>query len=243
MAIKQRSLSICLVLVLFLGAFSSPVAASELSDAEKTHSELRDAYQRYIETLNGFTAKEAEAQDCISKLADSTNAADVTRRNECQQSLSKIQDERSTLVASEQNSKSKILELEQLIQRLREAAATSGTNSGGSASSSQSGITPLIPEVVEKKPEATQAGGSEAKPVSGEQAQPSVAAPTPLQSPTAVAQPSAAATPSVAPGSKASAAAKPVVKKRTITCVKGKVTRKVTAVKPVCPKGFKIRKK
>jgi hypothetical protein len=30
-----------------------------------------------------------------------------------------------------------------------------------------------------------------------------------------------------------------VVKKRTITCVKGKVTKKVTGVKPACPSGFK----
>jgi hypothetical protein len=29
------------------------------------------------------------------------------------------------------------------------------------------------------------------------------------------------------------------VKKKTITCVKGKLTKKVTAVKPVCPKGYK----
>ena len=28
-------------------------------------------------------------------------------------------------------------------------------------------------------------------------------------------------------------------KKTTITCVKGKLTKKVTAVKPVCPKGYK----
>jgi hypothetical protein len=33
---------------------------------------------------------------------------------------------------------------------------------------------------------------------------------------------------------------KPVVaKKTTITCVKGKTTKKVTAVKPTCPTGFK----
>ena len=33
---------------------------------------------------------------------------------------------------------------------------------------------------------------------------------------------------------------KPVAaKKMTITCVKGKVVKKVTAVKPVCPKGYK----
>jgi hypothetical protein len=28
-------------------------------------------------------------------------------------------------------------------------------------------------------------------------------------------------------------------KKTTITCVKGKLTKKVTAIKPVCPKGYK----
>jgi hypothetical protein len=35
------------------------------------------------------------------------------------------------------------------------------------------------------------------------------------------------------------AAPKPVVKKTTITCVKGKTTKKVTAVNPKCPAGFK----
>ena len=41
---------------------------------------------------------------------------------------------------------------------------------------------------------------------------------------------------------KAAAAAKAkaaAAKKKTITCVKGKLTKKVTAVKPVCPKGYK----
>jgi hypothetical protein len=34
-------------------------------------------------------------------------------------------------------------------------------------------------------------------------------------------------------------ATKPVPKKKTITCVKGKLVKKVTAVKPVCPSGYK----
>jgi len=37
----------------------------------------------------------------------------------------------------------------------------------------------------------------------------------------------------------AEAKAAAAVKKTTITCVKGKLTKKVTAVKPVCPKGYK----
>jgi hypothetical protein len=39
---------------------------------------------------------------------------------------------------------------------------------------------------------------------------------------------------------KQEAASKPTaVKKTTITCIKGKLTKKVTAVKPICPKGYK----
>jgi hypothetical protein len=34
------------------------------------------------------------------------------------------------------------------------------------------------------------------------------------------------------------ASTKPAAKKITITCVKGKTTQKVTAIKPVCPKGY-----
>jgi len=30
--------------------------------------------------------------------------------------------------------------------------------------------------------------------------------------------------------------------KRTITCLLGKTTKKITALKPVCPKGFKLKK-
>jgi membrane protein involved in colicin uptake len=32
------------------------------------------------------------------------------------------------------------------------------------------------------------------------------------------------------------------LKKTTITCVKGKLTKKVTAVKPKCPSGYKLKK-
>ena len=45
---------------------------------------------------------------------------------------------------------------------------------------------------------------------------------------------------SAAPSKKSTtkASAKPAAKKITITCVKGKTTQKVTAIKPVCPKGY-----
>lgn len=58
---------------------------------------------------------------------------------------------------------------------------------------------------------------------------------TPSATPTVTATPSASATPTATP----TASAAPVAKKVTITCVKGKSVKKVTAVKPVCPKGYK----
>jgi hypothetical protein len=41
---------------------------------------------------------------------------------------------------------------------------------------------------------------------------------------------------------KQAADAKATLKKKTITCVKGKLTKKVTSVKPKCPSGFKIKR-
>ncbi len=62
-----------------------------------------------------------------------------------------------------------------------------------------------------------------------------VATPTPTPAATQTPPPTQIAAPTVT--------VKPALsKKTTITCVKGKVTKKVTAVSPKCPSGYKIRK-
>jgi len=61
-------------------------------------------------------------------------------------------------------------------------------------------------------------------------------APTPTPTPTPTPSPTPTATPVTDPAPSAKPA---VAKKVTITCVKGKTVKKVTAVKPVCPGGFK----
>jgi hypothetical protein len=50
-------------------------------------------------------------------------------------------------------------------------------------------------------------------------------------------QDTVAPTPTPTPSAKPAAA-----KKTTITCVKGKTTKKVTAVTPKCPSGYKVKK-
>jgi hypothetical protein len=50
----------------------------------------------------------------------------------------------------------------------------------------------------------------------------------------------AAPTPTASPSATPSTVAKPVAaKKSSINCVKGKTTKKVTAVNPKCPTGYK----
>ena len=58
--------------------------------------------------------------------------------------------------------------------------------------------------------------------------------PTPTPVPVVTETPTPTPTPTATPTPKAA-----VAKKITITCVKGKIVRKVTAIKPVCPTGFK----
>ena len=48
-----------------------------------------------------------------------------------------------------------------------------------------------------------------------------------------------AITPTPTPTPTPTASANPVIKKVTITCIKGKTSKKVTAVKPKCPTGYK----
>ena len=65
--------------------------------------------------------------------------------------------------------------------------------------------------------------------------------PTPTPTPTPIASATPTPTPiaSATPTPKPVVSAKAIIKKSTITCVKGKVTKKVTAVKPLCPAGYK----
>ena len=66
------------------------------------------------------------------------------------------------------------------------------------------------------------------------------AAPTPTPTPTPSETATPAPTPTPVPTVTATPTSNPTVaKKATITCVKGKLVKKVSAVKPLCPKGYK----
>ena len=66
------------------------------------------------------------------------------------------------------------------------------------------------------------------------------AAPTPTPTPTPSETATPAPTPTPVPTVTATPTPKPkVAKKATITCVKGKLVKKVSAEKPLCPAGYK----
>ena len=73
----------------------------------------------------------------------------------------------------------------------------------------------------------------------------SVATPTPIPTPTPVATatptptPTETPVPTPTPSATVVATVKPAAKKTTIRCVKGKTSKKVTAVNPKCPAGYK----
>lgn len=72
-----------------------------------------------------------------------------------------------------------------------------------------------------------------------QQQEPVAVEPSPVktnQTPVVVAEPAP-----TKPDPTPSVIAKPAIKKTTITCVKGKVVKKVTAVKPTCPTGYRKR--
>jgi hypothetical protein len=67
--------------------------------------------------------------------------------------------------------------------------------------------------------------------------------PTPIPSPSPSTQPTPIPSPSQSTKPAVVTSKKPTLpKKTTIICTKGKLTKKVTAVKPKCPAGFKVKK-
>ena len=110
-------------------------------------------------------------------------------------------------------------------------SSASGAASGGSASASP------LPSTT---PTSAPGGDVQSPSVPAQPVVPgvtsSVAPTAPAPRPTA---PATAAKPTAPATKKPAVAVKKKV--RTITCVKGKKIRKATAVKPLCPKGFKLR--
>lgn len=243
------------VLTSFITAFSlvlsgSVGSASDLSDAEKKYAELKFQYDRDLESANILLPSSiAESQKCVDSFSGSSNPDDVSARDKCQIALSRFQSERQNLTSRLQDSKNELATLESLIQSLKTPVSSGSSSSSNSSASStgnsaaSSSATPL------QSPAQTSSPSTES---TTEKATSVEAAPNPVASVNPNSSQSNSDSQNVKPLSTAIGtlnssksplhSAVTTSKKRTIICVKGKTIRKITAVKPVCPKGFKLRR-
>ncbi len=237
MAANLRRITLFVIVIFLTSVLIAPGSASELSSAEQRYSELQRTNDANLEALNVLLpGYESESQQCINRLANSTNSDDVITREGCQVALSRFQSERIIIGKLIEETKAEMAALELRIQSLK--STSSGASSPGSTSSASTGASS------NNSQSAPSAAADSTSTISNSQPAPTASDnPVPAQSPVA-AQNQSSASPSVpVVTNKVTPSPKPKAKKRTITCTKGKVSRKVTAVKPVCPKGFKIKAK
>jgi hypothetical protein len=255
---NRRIVSVVVGLALIFSSMSAAGGASELSDAELRYSELSKAYEINSEAIELlFPRYESAEQDCIDRLSTSTNSNDIATLQGCREALAKFQAERLQVSKLVDEIKSEMTLLEVKIQSLKSTGSSAGAPVSGGTSAPISGS--ALPSVqTSPTPSATSTPSASPVPLTSVTPTPNTtpsATPTPTAASPIASSPSESSTatsaskspvPTVSPSptvaKKVTATPKPIVKKRTITCVKGKVTRKVTSMKPVCPKGFRIKK-
>ena len=222
----------------------TPLSASELSNAEQKYADLRKIHDANVESVNVLLPRsEAEAQQCINRLASSTIQEEIDSREGCRMALSRFQAERISLSRQVEESTAELSALELQIQKLKSASAsgpsagTSSSSSGGAAGSNSQTTPSQEPNTLTQiAPNPEVSSSAAATPVELAASNkattqvPVAQSPNPTQSPVA---------PTLV--SKVTPSPKPLVKKKTISCFKGKLIKKVTAVKPVCPKGYKLK--
>ena len=242
-------------LVLIFSSTISIGAASELSEAELRYAWFQATYVERLDAVNNWLPKsESESQACIDRLAGATSPADISSRQDCQIALDRIQAYQETLKKEIVEIKVELAALESQLQSLKSPSSGGSVPISGSASTPVGGST-LPSAQVSPTPTASPSPVSSLTPTPTvtPSATPTPSTSSPAASPTATtptATPNVASTPTTSPSAsptpstvqKVTTAPKPVVKNKTITCVKGKTVRKVTAVKPLCPKGFKVQK-
>ena len=261
MSTRRALIGLGIVLLLAISSATYPLSASELSDAEARLIELRTLNESKLEAVNGWLPKSlADSQNCIDQLKGATSPDDIAARQTCQDTLARSQ-AYSDLLKSEIEAIK--VEMDQLTLQINKLKTPNSSGSGPSVGSTTTSIG--VPPIA--TPQGTTTPQSTSSPVAGASAQPIptttpiAMSPEPTSSPTKVAAntsasssptPASSTTPIGTPKPVSSSSPKvaqkitpsplPQVKKKTITCVKGKTVRKVTAVKPVCPKGFKVQK-
>ena len=234
---KSRSVVATVVAaLLMLSPFQA--TANTLSEAQAKFSALQNSLASDTRIINqDFLAREEINNKCLADYLTDTSPEGSQKREECitaREAITREKEQISTRIA-DTNRQLSILAAE--IATLQGSGGTSTTPSASGGATT----TPAVPTATPTPAPATDLQ------TPGDLAQPVVPGASSSVSPTApTARPTA---PTTTANSTVTATKKPAVavkkkkkkKMRTITCTKGKKIRKVTAVKPICPKGFKVR--
>ena len=235
--INFLGLRLLVVFSLLLAPLQSSYA-DDLSTAQTKMKELQRAIDLDNNYLNFEYSKNLDqTNQCIVKFTNAQDPEDQTKHNLCVTELERLQLDRERRVAQISRNSTEISKLTVEIAKLE--SSTRPSSGAATIQPGQSAVTPT--------PSASPSPVSSLTPTPTvtPSAAPTPSTSSPAASPTATSttnSPTPTASPSPSTVQKATPAPKPVVKKKTIICVKGKVTKKVTAVKPVCPKGFKVQK-
>lgn len=243
--INFLGLRLLVVFSLLLAPLQSSYA-DDLSTAQTKMKELQRAIDLDNNYLNFEYSKNLDqTNQCIVKFTNAQDPEDQTKHNLCVTELERLQLDRERRVAQISLNSTEISKLTVEIAKLE--SSTRPSSGAATIQPGQSAVTPTPSAspspLISPTPTPTVTPSATPTPSTPSSASPSpTAAPTAAPTATTTKSPPPSASPTPSTVQKASPAPNPVVKKKTITCVKGKTVRKVTAVKPVCPKGFKVQK-
>lgn len=206
--------------------------ADELSVAKTKLQELQKSIDLENKYLNVDYPKNVDlTNQCIVKFTNAQDPDDQTKHSLCVTELERLQLDRERRLTQLSINSAEInkltVEIDKLESSTRTSAGAATNNPGGGAVAPTPTVTPN---------ETPAPSTSSLAAVS-----PTASTPTPKVAST-IKSPTPSASPAPSRVQKVTATPKPVMRKKTITCGKGKTVRKVTAVKPVCPKGFKVQK-
>jgi exonuclease VII small subunit len=236
-------------IVLALAAFGLSIqgtSASELSDAESRLDQLRQSLESDTQLLNvTLRGYEIDAFNCVQRYASDTTPEGIALKNDCQTALDRTQADIFNVTRRAAATQSEMSSVRATIERLKSAPPTPSPSPSALASvePTQTAVT-NTPAITDTSKELTSpATSATAEPTKGltSPATSATAEPTPAVTKNPDAKKTPEAKPSVSPSAKPIVKIKATPKKslRSITCVKGKISKKLTGVNAKCPKGYK----
>jgi len=236
----KRALRATALLIVTLGLSIQSLSASELTDAESRADQLRQSLESDTQLLNvTLRGYEQDAFNCVQQYRNETSPEAVAIRNDCQTALDRTQADIFTVTRRAAATQNELTSLRNLIEKLRTTPAPSPSPTSSPTTA------PTPSPSVDSTPLNTNTGSAPTNSAQGNPVNPTAVIekvePTPSVSSKAPAEPSPEpkiSNPTIVKP-KVTKSAKPKPRQITINCLKGKTLKKVTAVNPKCPVGYK----